>query len=256
MRQRWPQRLKNVLHRAIDPLVALPGERAARQSLSDLPDGEYRVPFSVPYVAQFASPGLIHAYIHEGLHGQDDPAWPTFGAPDPDTYQFWAHRVCALACIKMAHEAAHPDRVQPTLWELVEAGLGFDGYRAYDRAGRLVDEGWFYPALIQLGERYGLTVTGRGYVGIATICQLMREGWLVAPSVTPELGEDGPLREYGGHMVLVYGFRWSQGHCTHLLLHNPSGRTAVLQADAVIPARRFRRAYAHRLIALRAADSL
>jgi hypothetical protein len=56
-------------------------------------------------------------------------------------------------------------------------------------------------------------------------------------------------------MVLVYGFRWQAGRCTHILLHNPSGRTADLQAGAVIPAARFQQAFAHRLIAFRA-DSL
>lgn len=252
---RW-QRVKDFFHRGIDPLVALPGEWAARRALVDLPDGEYRLPVTVPYVPQFASANLIHAYIHEGLHGRDDPAWRDFGAADVETYHFWAPRVCALACIKMALGAFSSAQGLPSLWELVEQGLALDGYRAYDQAGRLVDEGWFYPALVRLGKRYGLAVTGRGYAGVSTICRLVREGWLVAPSVTPELGEYGSLREYGGHMVVVYGFRWARGRCTHVLLHNPSGREAALQADAVIPVARFRQAYAYRLVALRPDDSL
>ncbi len=245
----WPRRMKAAAHRLLDPLIALPGDIAARRALAGLPDGTYRVPVDVPYVPQFASPEHIYAYIHEGFHGRDDPAWETFGAPDAETYDFWARRVCALACLKMAIMAFSP-AWQPTLWNLVERGLAHNGYCAYED-GVLVDEGWFYPAIVALAREYGLQAVGQGYAAFHEICRLTRNGWLVAPSVTPELGEYGPLRRHGGHMVLVYGFTWRAGRCEHLLLHNPSGRFPDLQADAKIPAARFRRAYAHRLIAFR-----
>ncbi len=244
------QRVKNLFHRALDPLAALPAQVIARRALAGLPDGEYRVPVDVPYVPQFASPDLIEAFIHGGLHGRDDPAWTEFGAPDPDGYDFWARRVCALACLKMAVQAFNPAR-ELTLWTLVQQGLAYDGYRAYDGGGRLVDEGWFYPAIARLARDHGLQAVGRGYVPLEEICRLIRAGWLVAPAVTPELGKYGPLRRYGGHMVLAYGFAWGQGRCRSLCLHNPSGRIPELQAGAVIPADRFRKAYAHRLIAFR-----
>ncbi len=211
----------------------------------------YTVPWDVPYVAQFASPQFIHGYIHEGFHGRDDPVWESFGAPDPDTYDFWARRSCALACLKMAITTFEPGRAV-TLWELVQQGLSYDGYRAYDESGRLVDEGWFYHAIVALAADYGLQTIGRSYASLAEVCRLVHEGWLVTPSVTPELGEHGRLRRYGGHMVLVYGFHWKAGRPHHVLLHNPSGRYVDLQARAEIPARRFARAFAHRLVGFRA----
>lgn len=227
--------------------------RAARE-LRGLPDGEYRaIPGAVPYVPQFASPALIQAYIHEGLHGSADPAWPTFGAPDADTYTFWAQRACAIACVKMAvdaHAAAPPQ----TLYELVQGGLALGGYRLQDDSGRLTDQGWFYGPLAQLGAQHGLIVTGAAYVSPLTICTWIRAGWLVAAAVTPEIGEravPGGLRRYDGHFVLVYGFRWQAGRLALVRLHNPSGRYTELQADAAIPAARFGAAFAHRFIAFR-----
>src|SRR5438874_1398008 len=98
-------RLRRTLHRLIDPVRSMPNARRAARHLRDLPDGTYRVPVDVPYVAQFASPDLINAYIHDGLHGRDDPNWASFGASDADTYTFWAHRACAIACVKMAIDA-------------------------------------------------------------------------------------------------------------------------------------------------------
>lgn len=255
------RRLKNLAHRCVDPLLAWPDTRRNRLLLRDLPDGTVRVPVEVPYVPQFASPDLIHDYIHAGLHGRDDPAWASFGAPDADTYDFWARRVCALACLKMAAGAFSATPL-PTLWQLVEAGLAYGGYQAYDESGRLVDNGWLPHAIRRLAHDHGLQTLARSYVSVLEICHLVHAGWLVVPTVTPELGEysplrrPGPLLRYGGHNVLVYGFIWRAGRCEHLLLHNPSGRVAALQAGASIPAARFRRAFAHRLLAFRpAADS-
>jgi hypothetical protein len=238
------------MHRIVDPVLSLPNAWRAAAQLKPLADGEYNASVTVPYVPQFASPSLINDYIHRGLHGYDDPNWMTFGADDVDAYTFWAHRACAIACLKMAMDAYYAQQAR-TMWQLIEEGLALGGYRTHDEAGAFIDEGWFYPALVQLARRCGLQVGGMGYASVLNICQAVREGWLVAAAVTPELGEWGRLRQYDGHFVLVYGFRWSRGQCESLILHNPSGRHAELQAGAVIPARRFRAAFAHRFISLR-----
>lgn len=227
------------------------GRRAARRLLN-LPDGDYKVPVDVPYIAQFASPTLIHAYIHDHLHGRDDPNWQSFGAADSDTYTFWAHRACAIVCLKMVIDAYHTSAPQ-TIWQLIEEGLRLDGYRTFDENRKFVDQGWFYPALVKLSEQHGLQVRGLAYASALDVCSTIREGWSVAAAVTPDLGERGQLRRYDGHFVLVYGFGWQAGRCTVLRLHNPSGRFPELQQAAVIPIQRFRAAFAHRFIAFRPA---
>jgi hypothetical protein len=243
---RWPTRLKNELHRWLDPLIARRNVRSQRQALGDLPDGEYRVPFEVPYVPQFASREYINDYIHHGYDGSQDPNWQTFGTEKAEDYALWAPRVCALACLKMAI-AAYSDDQSPTLWQLVQEGLELGGYTLHDEQGRWLDEGWYVAAQIVLAKRYGLQMQGYSYASPLGICQHIRAGRLVAATVTPELGERQPkTRRYAGHLVVVFGFRWQKGQPTHYLLHNPSGRYPELQSDAWIPARRFHRSYAYR----------
>lgn len=246
-------RFRRTLHRLTDPVRSLPNHWRATRCLRDLPDGEYHAlpDHDVPYVPQFASPDLIDAYIHQGLHGRDDPNWQAFGVRDADTYTFWAHRACAIACLKMAVDAFGTVTPQRTMWELVEEGITLGGYRTHDEVGGFVDEGWFYPALVTLGERYGLQVSGMGYASLLDVCVAIRDGWLVAPAVTPEIGEHARLRQYDGHFVLTYAFRWQKGRPVTFTLHNPSGRAADLQAGATLPAERFGAAFAHRYMAFR-----
>ncbi|WP_119072389.1 C39 family peptidase [Aggregatilinea lenta] len=247
--------LKARLHPLLDPWLSLPDHRRARRTLADLPNGEVHAVAHVPYVPQFASPDRIAAYIHDGYDGTQDPHWRNFGADDPAEYAFWAPRVCALACVKMAVEAYFPSR-QPSLWELVQRGLAHGGYTVRDEEGRWVDEGWTVGAQMALAAEYGLQAVGQGYASPLSICRAIRRGALVAASVTPELGERDPQPgRYGGHLVLVTGFVWEGGHPAAYVLHNPSGRTPELQAGARIPAARFEAAFAHRLIAFYPASS-
>ena len=120
-----------------------------------------------------------------------------------------------------------------------------------DEYGNWVDEGWAYPALVGLAERYGLGARGFGYAPLQRACDEIRRGALVMASVSPELGERDPrTNRYGGHFALITGFEWRNGAPVSFTLHNPSGRYAELQANAVIPTDRLRTLYGHRLIAL------
>src|SRR5262245_12072229 len=125
-------RLRRTLHRLTDPVRSLPSHRRAARLLRNLPDGEYRASDTIPpYVPQFASPELIHAYIHDRLHGRDDPNWRDFGSDQVDEYTFWAHRACAIACVKMAIDT-YATHEPCTMWQLVEEGLSLGGYRTHD----------------------------------------------------------------------------------------------------------------------------
>lgn len=239
--------LKTEIHRWIDPPMAWRDGQKRRKALANLADGEYHLPFDVPYVSQFASPALINDYIHHQFDGTQDPNWEQFGAPDAKDYAFWSPRVCALACLKMAIQAYFPDQPAPTLWELTEAGLAHDGYRIHDEKGHWLDEGWYVQAQQKLAARYGLHMTGYAYASPLSICEQIRTGHLVAATVTPELGERRSLsRRYGGHLVLVTGFVWQNRKVRDYIVHNPSGRYHELQAHARIPAARFHRSFAYR----------
>lgn len=244
---------KRRLHPWVDPLLSLPDHWRARRALRDLSDGDYFAPVDVPYVPQFASPEHIQAYIHAGYDGTQDPRWREFGAPTPQEYTFWAPRVCALAVLKMAVSAfeTHPPPDPPSLWELVQAGLALDGYTLHDEAGSWVDQGWYVAAQRQLATQYGLHAEPHGNAAPLSVCMAIRAGCLVAASVTPEIGERTPQRRrYGGHSVLVYGFRWQDNRPAVYWLHNPSGRYPELQDGAQVDARRFHASFAHRFLAL------
>lgn len=247
-------RLRRTMHRLIDPILSQPNRWRAQRRLRDLPDGTYHAVGAVPYVPQFATPALIRAYIYEGLHGRDDPDWRAYGAPDPDTYTFWAHRACAIACLKMAIDAfasAQPE----SMWSLIEAGREFGGYVVQDGTGRYIDIGWYFEPLVRLAASRGLEVRGAAYASMLDVCAMIRAGWLVAAAVSPSIGEHGRLRQYDGHFVVAYGFTWRAGRPESFVVHNPSGRSADLQAGATIPARRFGAAFAHRYMAFRPKES-
>lgn len=244
------RRLKNALHPRLDPLLSKRDEWRVQRALSGLPDGTYTASVSVPYRAQFATPELIHAYIHDNFDGTQDPNWRVFGADDPAEYAFWAPRICPLACLQMAI-AAFETSQEPTLWQLVKQGLDLRGYTVRDELGNWVDEGWAYPALVKLAAQYGLVARGFGYASLLRVCDEILHGALVMASVSPELGERDPQPgRYGGHFALVTGFEWRNGAPISFTLHNPSGRYAELQANAVIPTDRLRALFGHRLIAL------
>ena len=243
-------RLKARLHPALDPWLSLPDERRARRALAGLADGEYHAVAQVPYYAQFASPNRIAAYIHEGYDGTQDPNWHTFGADDPVEYAFWAPRVCALACLKMAIEAFYPER-RPTLWELVQKGLAHGGYTVRDAAGNWVDEGWTYRAQVALAAEYGLQAAGQGYARrCRSAARSARARWWRHPSRR----RSGARRVPGGMGAICAGVRLRVARRPQ----QPTGCTTLQAATraasgGTIPADRFRAAFAYRLIALRPA---
>lgn len=243
---RWTE-LKIEIHRRVDPMVAWWRGRGYQTTLKDLDDGEYLVPFDVPYVPQFASRELIYDYIHLNYDGKNDPKWEGFGSDNAEDYAFWSHRVCALACLKMAIEAYGQSESTPNLWTLVQEGLKLDGYLLKDEQGRWIDEGWYVAAQIKLAEAYRLKMTGYPYTSPFGICKAIHEGCLVAATVTPELGERIPQsKRYGGHLVMVIGFRWENGKPIAYCVHNPSGRYQELQESAWVTATRFHQSYAYR----------
>ncbi|PJF43965.1 MAG: hypothetical protein CUN55_06360 [Phototrophicales bacterium] len=243
-------RLKIYAHQLLDPLLAIRKRHFYQQQLSHLSDGDYYVPYDIPYVSQFASPDKINDYIHNSYDGTTDPNWHLFGAPDATDYAFWCHRVCALACLKMCIQTLTEH--SPTLWELVQHGLKYDGYKIYDEKGRMIDEGWYVSAQIQIANDYGLAMETYSYAPALAMCKPILDGYPIIVAVSPEIGERKPnWRRYGGHVVLVYGFEWRKGNLQSLYLHNPSGRYPELQAKAKIPQHRFQKLYAHRFSAVK-----
>jgi hypothetical protein len=85
------------------------------------------------------------------------------------------------------------------------------------------------------------------------LATLVREDHCTLASVSSEIGEgvDLPITRRNGHIVVVHGYvEDAAGQLTHILLHNPSGRSADLRADVQMPVERFGEAFSGRGIAI------
>lgn len=210
-----------------------------------------RVSFDIPYTCQFASADLVSAFLTDGQPLESDPNWADYGVATPADYAHWAMRSCGVVCVKMAIEGlGGPDR---SIMEWIEAGLALDGYLTERRAERPVEKGWKHGALAELARLEGLSAELVSGLGMANVVALIRTDRCFLASVSPEIGEgnDAPITRRNGHIVVIYGFEADVGgNPTHLLLHNPSGRSEALRAGARVPVGRFAEAFSGRGIAI------
>lgn len=200
------------------------------------------VSYPVPYCSQYASPELIRAFIHQGLDPATDPNWASYGAQSPQEYAHWALRACGVVCVKMAADALNGAGSGPVM-DWVRAGLAVDGYLTEirpDRPDKPVEKGWKHIALARLLIDRGYDARLAADLTVDRIAGYIRDDRLVIASVTSELGESGPLTRRSGHLVVIFGVTVDDaGQVTHLILHNPSGRTATLREGARIATGRF-----------------
>jgi hypothetical protein len=214
---------------------------------------DLRVPYEIPYVCQFASPELVHAFVYGERDIESDPRGAEYGAADAAEYAHWARRSCGVVCVKMAVEGIRGGAAQPVMaW--VREGLAINGYltelRA-DRPERPIEKGWKHASLAELAQRYGCSVEMMRDVTAADLAAQVRAGRVVIASVTSEMGEEGEITRSSGHLVLVIGVGIDEaGRVMEVIVHNPSGRTAALQCKARIPAERFMRGFSGRGIAI------
>ena len=76
-------------------------ENSAKNKISKLKNGEYRLPYQIPYVSQYASTERAEEFVIDGNLLKTDTHWRDFGADSQDDYSFWAQRICGMACFKM-----------------------------------------------------------------------------------------------------------------------------------------------------------
>jgi hypothetical protein len=211
------------------------------------------VPYGVPYICQFASPTLVKAFIDGERALESDPEWAAYGADSPVEYAHWALRSCGVVCVKMAVDGLTGIDSGPVMaW--VRAGLALGGYLAEQRADRRVEIGWKHAALAQLAHEGGCEAALAQGLSLGDLAACVGAGRIVIASVSSEIGEGLPITRNNGHLVVVYGVEiGGEGGVEAVILHNPSGRTAALQAGARVPAGRFIEAFSGRGIIIAAA---
>jgi hypothetical protein len=204
-----------------------------------------RLPFSVPYYAQVASPELARPIFAGELDARLDPRWRESGAESAEEYAYWCWRACGPACVKMCVEALGGEK--RSLMDWVRAGLSHAGYMVEkDDLGQPVEVGWLHRTLADLMREAGLQAASQP-LAMQEFPGCLSQGRLLIASVSYEVGLDtGLVSHTGGHLVVIVGASLLGDTLENIFINNPSGRSEALRANACIPAGRFRAGYSGR----------
>lgn len=196
----------------------------------------------VPYFSQWESPELVSRFLDGSLPDSADPRWASSGASTPQEYEFWARKVCGLACLKMILAAR--GRPVPATMRLVEQALAAG---AYLPDGERVRGLIYRPFADWVGADYGIGAEVRPDLPVEVLSQIATPSAPVIASVHPWVRwPERTPPERGGHLVLVTGLTDGM-----LRLHNPSGLPAASQQDALVRPADFTRFFAGRGILIR-----
>lgn len=207
-----------------------------------------RLPYTVPYYAQIASPELAEEIFVQGLDPVHDPRWAESGADSPQEYSYWVERACGVACLKMCVEAAGGSIRSLVAW--AKLGLARGGYliRENKEDGSLHEVGWVHNALADMARDEGLFAEARP-AALEEFPGFLGQGLMVVASVSYEAGDDRvPITRQGGHLMVVTGVDCEEGKPRAFYVNNPSGRRLELQNNARLPLERFAPAYSGRVI--------
>lgn len=208
-----------------------------------------RLPYSVPYYAQIASPELAEAIFAHGMDPAQDPRWAESGAQTIQEYVYWVERGCGVACLKMCVEALGGPKHSLVDW--ARLGVERGGYLVRQNTDGSVHEvGWIHRVLAEMAQSIGLTAECHS-ASVEAVPTYLRQRFMVIASVSYEVGDERlPIARQGGHLVVVVGADCLNGRALAFYANNPSGRRAELQAGARLPVERFAAAYSGRMIAI------
>jgi hypothetical protein len=199
-------------------------------------------PSGVPYFAQWESAELAARFVDGSLLLAQDPRWAASGARTPAEYQYWAGKVCGLACLKMI--LARRGLPVPATMSLVEQAISRQAYVPQgDRVAGLI----YQPFASWVGTEYGITAEVAPHLRLEQVVELAAPDTPVIASVHKWIrwpDRDPPDR--GGHLVLVTGA--GDGL---LRLHNPSGIPPASQQDVLVAVPDFARFFAERGLVIR-----
>ncbi len=213
--------------------------------LRKISSGDYMVANSVRYYCQFASPELTDDILEKRISAQDDPRAREFGFSNLEEYEFWCWRACGIICLKMIIDTVRNSNEK--VKDLIYRGIELGGYVSHDKNGKLVDKGWYYKPLIKLASEYNLHGRLFSSLSVQDVCMEILDKHFVVASVDPGIIRYDKVESTftGGHVVLVHGFKWEDGACAGLYIHNPSGKRDDTRV-AFIPVDVFKKAFAGR----------
>ncbi|MEU5424910.1 C39 family peptidase [Streptomyces olivoreticuli] len=195
----------------------------------------------VPYYSQWESAALVPDFVTGIRAAAQDPLWQQSGADTAQEYDFWARRMCGMACLRMALDFwDHPVPPSvPLVRDFVEAG-------AYVLQGQEVKGLIYQPFADHVESRWGLNARSAPQLSVDQVAADVRSGKLVMLSVHPSIRTLEPAPPgRGGHLVLAVG-----ATSEHVLIHNPSGLPGRSQEFAPVPWQDLPRFFAGRGVVL------
>ena len=217
--------------------------------MRDIGSSDHFVSPRPPYISQFASKELVSDILDRKRDPTSDPRWREFGFTSPRDYTFWSWRACGVISMKMVLDA-YGVASGETVATLIERAVDFGGYEVRGREGNAVDEGWFYGPLVELAKEFGIDGEVHRVLSDEVIRGNVIDDRFTVASVHPGVirsdFDHTPAGADGGHLVLVWGCRWTRSECAGYYIQNPSGRVRETQDGAFIPIARFREAFASR----------
>jgi len=159
-------------------------------------------------------------------HYSERCGWKQFGAKDASEYEYWWQEACGIVSLRMVMDALQPANAttQKTIFSQIQDAIEGGAYLQKSVNGKTVRIGWIHAKLFAIAKQSGL----KGYsaqLTINAICQALLSDKLIIASVyrpfTRFIDEGAPRKKAGGHLVVVSGFTWAEGHCTGFFVADP-----------------------------------
>ena len=140
---------------------------------------------------------------------------PTCNQYDAEHDLEWSHRICAICSlwILLKH---HNSKFNLSVMDLVKKGLGKNGY--------IENIGWKHETIVELAKDFGLDIQ---YVKKFFYTPEEKESGLLIINHNLENGQPVLVsvhRSQGSHMLVVHGFKESDGEVVGYYIQDPDGR--------------------------------
>jgi hypothetical protein len=164
-------------------------------------------------------------------HYSERCGWKQFGAKDDAEYEYWWQEACGIVSLRMIMDALRPANAttQQPIFTQIQNAIDNGAYLQKSVDGKTVRIGWIHDKLVAIAKKSDL----KGYsaqLTVNAICQAILSKKLIIASVyrpfTRFIDEGAPRKKAGGHLVVISGFTWSEGHCTGLFVADPYDKGA------------------------------
>lgn len=222
--------------------------------ISKFKDGEYRLPFNIPYVSQYASAERAEEFVKNEELLKTDLRWREFGAANLDEYVFWATKLCGMACFKMIllSLGGLASKLAPTLVVLGKQAMAAGCYLPDPKnPKRLV--GLLHQPFLRFAKDFGFSGELIWHIGPYAVANEIAKNNFVIASVSNQIRHASACPDSKqGHLVLVHGFQVSGGEVQGFYIHNPSGFFGISQENHFVPVEDFLSCFSGRIIVLSA----